>query len=177
MWGATCSPTLPPDPATVAPPIDRTVATDLFNATRFLYEGNPPIQTGVTPGVITPVRAAVVRGKVLTRDGAPLPGVRITVADHPELGQTLSRADGLFDLAVNGGGLLTIRYEKAGYLPSQRQITPAWQSYAWLEEVVLVAYDAQATLVNLTDSTTMQVARGSSVTDGDGERQATLLIP
>ncbi|HHW85535.1 MAG TPA: hypothetical protein GX400_04935, partial [Chloroflexi bacterium] len=47
----------------------------------------------------------------------------------------------------------------------------------WLEEVVLVAYDAQATLVNLTDSTTMQVARGSSVTDGDGERQATLLIP
>lgn len=177
LWGATCSPTLPPDPATVAPPIDRTVATDLFSATRFLYESNPPIQTGVTPGVITPVRAAVVRGKVLTRDGAPLPGVRITVADHPELGQTLSRADGLFDLAVNGGGLLTIRYEKAGYLPSQRQITPSWQSYAWLEEVVLIAYDAQATTVNLAASTSVQVARGGSVADADGERRATLLIP
>lgn len=148
-WGAMCPPTLPPDPATVAPPIDHTVATDLFSATRFLYEGNPPIQSGVTPGAITPLHAAVLCGKVLTRDGAPLSGARITVVEHPEYGETLSRADGLFDLVVNGGGALTIRYEKAGYLPSQRQITPAWQSYAWLEEVVLVAYDTQFTTVNL----------------------------
>jgi len=176
-WGATCPPVLPPDPSTVAPPLDRSVATDLFSATRFLYEGDPPIQSGVTPGAIEPVRAAVLRGKVLTRDGAPLSGVRITVVDHPEYGQTLSREDGLFDLAVNGGGALTIRYEKAGYLPSQRQITPAWQSYAWLEEVALVAYDTQFTTVNLADSTAMQVARGSSVADADGARQATLLIP
>jgi len=176
-WGATCPPVLPPDPSTVAPPLDRTVATDLFSATRFLYEGDPPIQSSVTPGAIEPVRAAVLRGKVLTRDGAPLSGVRITVVDHPEYGQTLSREDGLFDLAVNGGGLLTIRYEKAGYLPSQRQITPAWQSYAWLEEVALVAYDAQATTINLAASTTVQVARGSDVADADGARQATLLIP
>lgn len=176
-WGATCPPVLPPVPSTVAPPIDRTAATDLFDATRFLYEGDPPIQTGVTPGAITPVRAAVLRGKVLTRDGVPLFGVRITVPDHPQFGQTLSRADGLFDLAVNGGGLLTIRYEKAGYLPSQRPITPAWQSYAWLEDVVLVAYDTQTTTVTLANNPTMQVARGGSVADAAGARQATLLIP
>ena len=48
----------------------------------------------------------------------PLPGAVISILDHPEFGQTLSRADGRFDLAVNGGGILTVNYEKAGYLPA-----------------------------------------------------------
>lgn len=39
-------PPLPPDPATVAPPLDRTVATTVFDATAFLYTGTNPIQTG-----------------------------------------------------------------------------------------------------------------------------------
>jgi glucodextranase-like protein/Big-like domain-containing protein len=37
---------LPPDPRSVAPPLDRTVATDLASATAFLYTGNNPIQMG-----------------------------------------------------------------------------------------------------------------------------------
>ena len=47
------------------------------------------------------------------------------VLNHPEFGQTLSRADGIFDLAVNGGGLLTVDYQKAGYLKVQRQVSGA----------------------------------------------------
>ncbi len=34
--------------------------------------------------------------------------------------QTRSRADGLFDLALNGGGRLTVSYTKTDYLPVQR---------------------------------------------------------
>jgi RHS repeat-associated protein len=167
----------PPDPGTVAPPLDASVAGDLARDTAFLYTGPNPIQTGVAPGTIEARRAAVVRGTVLTREGAPLSGVRITVLGHPELGQTLSRGDGLFDLVVNGGGLLTVDYEKAGFLPAQRQVQAPWRDYAWLPEVVLIPADPRVSAIDLTSAAPIQVARGSVVTDDDGTRQATLLFP
>jgi len=167
---------LPPDPATVAPPLDQTVATNLATATSFLYTGANPIQTGVTPGTIHPKRAAVLRGKVLARDNTPLPGVKITLLNHPELGQTLSRADGMFDLAVNGGGVLTVSYEKTGHLPVQRQINTPWQDYAHLPDVVMIQLDIQVTPIDLNAAKPIQVAHGSSVTDSDGTRRATLLF-
>jgi hypothetical protein len=102
----------PPDPGTVAPPIDPTVATNIATATEFLYTGTNPIQTGVVSGTIEPKRVAVLRGKVMTRDGNPFPGVTISILNHPEYGQTLSRADGMFDIVVNGGGHLTVKYER-----------------------------------------------------------------
>lgn len=173
----TVEPPLPPDPATIAPPVDRTVATTVADSTAFLYTGPNPIQTGVAPGAIEAKRAAVIRGTVLTKDNTPLSGVTITILNHPELGQTLSRADGLFDLAVNGGGLLTVTYTKPGYLPAQRQIEAPWQDYAFLPDVVLIQPDPHVTPIDLTDPAPMQVAAGSSVTDSSGTRQAVVMIP
>jgi hypothetical protein len=166
----------PPDPSTVAPPLDRTVATTLAASSAFLYTGSNPIQKGVAPGTINPVRVAVLRGRVLTRDGTPLPRVAVTVLGHPEFGSTLTRADGMFDLVVNGGGLLTVQYVKDGYLNAQRQVEAPWQDYAWLPDVVLVQADAQVTAIDLTAATPIQVARGNPVTDASGTRQTTLLF-
>ncbi|HCU57142.1 MAG TPA: hypothetical protein DF984_02775, partial [Anaerolineaceae bacterium] len=167
---------LPPDPATVAPPLDYSVATSPYAATAFLYTGTNPIQTGVPPGTIEARRAAVVRGKVITRDGQPLSGVTITILSHSEYGQTLSRSDGMFDMAVNGGGYLTVNYQKTGYLPAQRQVNIPWQDYAWAPDVVLLTLDPQITTVNLL-TPSLQAARGSAHTDSDGTRQATLFFP
>lgn len=168
---------LPPDPAEVAPPLDPTVATTHQAATQFLYTGPDPIQTGVAPGTIDPVRSALIRGRVLDRDNRPLPGVTVTVLDHPEFGQTRSREDGWFDLAVNGGGYLTVNYAKDAYLASQRQSNVPWQDSVVLDDVVLIGLDAQVTTIDLTDTATpIQIARGSPVTDSDGTRQATLLF-
>jgi uncharacterized repeat protein (TIGR02059 family) len=160
-----------------APENDLTVATNLFDSTSFLYTGENAVQTGMAEGTIEEQRAAVIRGKVLTREGTPLAGVKITVVGHPEFGSTLSREDGQFDMAVNGGGLLTVRYEKDTFITAQRQVTVPWQDYTLLPDVVLIPYDNQATLVNLGGTETMQEARGSLVTDDRGARQATLLIP
>ena len=129
---------LPPAPETVAPSLDPTASISLKNATAFLYEGQDPIQTGVTPGAIDESRAAVVRGKVLAAGKQPLPGVTVTIKDHPEFGQTISRADGAFDLAVNGGGTLTLHYSKPGHLPAQRQVQTPWQDFAYAEDVILI---------------------------------------
>lgn len=166
---------LPPDPAAVAAPIDPTVATTLFEATAFLYTGANPIQTGVAAGTIVPPRAAVLRGRVRTHDGQPLPGVTLSIHSHAEFGQTLSRADGMFDLAVNGGGLLTVKYDKANFLSARRQVNVPWEDYAMLPDVVLIPRDAQVTTIDLTSSS-FQVARGSVVSDARGTRQATLLF-
>jgi len=169
---------LPPDPVSVAPPLDLSVATDIKSSTEFLYTGANPIQTSVTPGTIEARRVAVLRGKVLDRANAVLSGVKISVPDHAKLGQTISRADGAFDLAVNGGGLVAVRYEKAGYLSAQRQVNVAWGDYVNLDDVVLIPRDELVTRITLGATTTaMQVARGTVQTDADGTRRATVLFP
>ena len=167
---------LPPDPTEVAPPVDQTVATTIFHLTEFLYTGSDPIQTGVDPLDIEPQRTAVLRGRVLDRDDNSLDGVTITILDHPEFGQTLSRSDGMFDMVVNGGGELTVTYEKEGFLPVQRQVRVPWQDYTLMPDVVMIQVDDQVTPIDLTSSV-MQVARGSVQTDADGTRQATILFP
>lgn len=110
--------TLPPDPAPFAPPLDPTVAYDLGDAVSFLYQGAHAVQQGVTPGAIEERRLAWLRGEVQQRGGAPLPGVKVSVRDRPELGYTLTRADGVFDLVVNGGGIVTLDYERPGFFRS-----------------------------------------------------------
>jgi RHS repeat-associated protein len=169
---------LPPDPATVAPPLDPTGANSQFASTAFLYSGANPIQTGVAPGTIDLKRNAVLRGKVTDSSGAPLTGVTISIVTHPEFGQTLSRLDGMFDMAANGGGRLTVQYAKPGFLPAQRQVLTHWQEFTVLPDVVLLARDPQVTMINFGNGLpAMAIARGSMQTDADGSRQATVLFP
>ena len=171
------NPGLPPDPATVAPPVENGVATILAKSTEFLYSGSNPIQTNVAPGTIDAKRAAVIRGKVMDATGNPLPGAIITLLNHPELGQTLSRTDGWFDLAVNGGGQLTVNYRLSGYIPVQRQVQVPWQDFVQADDVVMVSRDPTVTTLNFTAAAAPQIARGSVTTDTSGSRQATVLFP
>ena len=168
---------LPDDPATIAPPLDDTVPTNIFSATEFLYTGINPIQTGVVPGTFEAHRVAVLRGQVLNRDGQPIPGVTINILDHVEYGQTLSRADGMFDLVVNGGGMLTLNYTQTGFLSAQRQVTVPWTDYTWLPDLIMLQLDPNVTAIDLTTNTTMQTARGSVISDSAGVRQATVFSP
>jgi RHS repeat-associated protein len=168
---------VPPDPATIAPALPASVVTTMLEATRFLYTGSDPVQLGVTNGTIQAEQAAVVRGRVIARDGMALAGVDVRIPGHSEFGFTRSRADGRFDLAVNGGGLLTVRFQRTGYLPAQRQVNVPWQDYIQMEDVALVPLDPVVTPIDLSAATTMQVARGSTAVDQDGTRKATLFFP
>lgn len=169
--------TLPPDPAKVATRIDPSKPTTVYDATRFLYEGPDPIQTDVEPGVIERKRVAVLRGKLLDRKGEPLPGVTVRAHGHPEYGTTMTRADGQFDLVVNGGGTVTVAYEKAGYMTVQRAVETPWRDYRWLPDVVMTRYDDRVTRIDLNADEPMQTARGTPVTDADGDRTATVMFP
>ena len=168
---------IPPEPETVAPPLDRTVSTTIVDSTAFLYTGPDPIQTGVAPDTIEPQRASVLKGKAVDRAGNPIPGVKISVLNHPELGETHTQPDGGFDMVVNGGGVLTVVYDIPGRLVVQRRCTPAWQEFEFVPDVVLIQPDPQVTTIDLSAPSGMHVAQGSPQTDSDGTRQATVMIP
>lgn len=167
---------LPPDPASVAPLLPAGATASFADAVAFLREGVRPVQRGLEEGVIDAERVAVLRGRALSASGDPLPGVTIRVRGHAEYGHTATRADGLFDLMVNGGGAVVLDYVREGYLPVQRRIQVPQHDFAWLPEVVMIAPDPQLTSI-VSGATGVQIARGSRVGDVDGERQTTVIFP
>ncbi|RUO94464.1 hypothetical protein D7Y11_04325 [Corallococcus sp. AB018] len=159
-----------------APPaIDRTIPTDFGASIEFLYKGPNPVQVGVAEGALDTRRIGVIRGKVMGRNGQPIVDARMGVLAHPELGHTLTNAQGEYSLAVNGGGALTLEVEKPGFLPVQRQVDVPWREFVPLPEVVLTALDSSVTAIT-PGATELQVARGSVVEDSAGSRQATLVF-
>jgi hypothetical protein len=90
---------------------------------------------------IDPVRSAVIRGEVLNPGGTALSGVKISIVGRPDYGYTLSRVDGAFDLAVNGGELLTLQYDGVDTFPAQRKVEVPWQGFAFAPDVVLIEPD------------------------------------
>ena len=82
----------------------------------------------------------------------------------------------MFDLAVNGGGKLSVKFERPGYCPAQRHVLTPWADYLCLPEVVLITMDPAVNPVVMGNNSPFQVARGSMQTDADGSRQATLML-
>lgn len=152
----------------VAPALDRTVPTTVTEAARFLYEGDDPLQKGVDRDALDARRIAVVRGKVEDPGGGPAAGVKVSVLGRPEFGWTLSRADGAFDMAVNGGGRLVFVYEADGFLKVQRSVQPAWQRYATLPAVALLSASTKVSRVRPGSG---EAATAERVEDEFGSRQ------
>jgi RHS repeat-associated protein len=157
-----------------AAPLDRTVPSSMFAIARCLFEGEDAPQRDVDAGVIDPKRVVVLRGRVLDENGDPLPGASVSVWNHPELGHTVSRVDGYFDLAANGGGQLTLAYELDGYLPARRHLGTSWRQFFVFPDVVLLE-NAAATRIDL-GAGEANLVEGSRVSDARGARQEVLLF-
>jgi hypothetical protein len=149
----------------MAPPLDRSVASTLSEAAAFLYSGKDPAQKNVDASVFDVRRVAMLRGKVVDREGAALAGVRVSVLGHKAYGYTMSRSDGLFDLAVNGGESLVLQFTKRFHLPVERATRPGWQRYQPIGEIGMVRQASNSTSVT-SDSAAPQVIKGDPA-DGD----------
>lgn len=159
--------------------VDPTVPVQFASSTEFLYTGATPIQTGVSSGTIDAERVGVVRGRVLDTNGSPFSGATVTILNHPELGQTVSRSDGWYDLAVNGGGALTVNIEASGRLPMQRTVKTSWHEFEVVPDVMLVA-PQNATGSFTQNGSTSQLVVGALTPNGedaDGARRVTLYFP
>lgn len=170
---AIAQPAIPLDPSRFATPLDE--ETSFAESIAFLYNGPDAVQTGVTADAIDPEQVAVLRGTVLAQNGQPLPGVKIQIFGHADYGQTISRADGQFDMVVNAGQV-TVCFELPGHLPTQRLVQAAWHDFTTLEDVVLLPMDSVVSTIDLTDDSKIQVAQNTPTNDDDGMRQSTLLF-
>jgi len=162
-------------PAGFEPPtIDLSVPTTTWAIASFLVSGPDAPQFGVAPNAIEKRRAAWVRGRVEDRDGLGLDGVLVSIPQHPEFGATLTRDGGEFDLLVNGGGELLLRFEQDGFYASDRRVRPQWDDTIVLDTVVLVEPDSAVTPVTFG---TPVVHAANEVEDDDGKRTARIYVP
>ena len=174
------APPQPPqaDPGVELPPVDPTVPTRVHEAARALAE-----QQGVPRETIREHRAAVLRGSVSARGEAagppePLAGVRVSVLGHPEYGHAVTREDGAFDMAVNGGGTYSLAFGKDGFLPLRRRVTAPWEDFAPVAAVVMTPLEAAAAqALDLRSDAPIHVLEASSPADDAPARRATLMVP
>ena len=170
------SPILPPDPVEIAPPLAQDAPQPFHETIEFLYSGSNPIQKDVQLSAIREDLVATLSGQVLDQDGTPLAGVKVTSLGKSELGYTISREDGKFDIAFNSGGFTTLKFERNGYATASRDIETRLQTMYGIEPVRLVKRDSKVTTLQI-GSDIAQVASGTPTTDERGTRTATVLIP
>ncbi|MBN1823854.1 MAG: hypothetical protein JW803_06015 [Endomicrobiales bacterium] len=170
---------IPPNPPEPPAPIEQeSISKNLTSdiSADFLFSGKNPVQIGISSSTIVSQRACILRGRTLDSNNNPLTLVEITILDHPEYGKTVSQKEGIFDMAVNGGGYVTLCYKKEGFLPVQRMVYAPWQDFASLPDVVMIPVDANVTNVDLSSLKDMTIVQGSAKSDEDGKRQATLVM-
>lgn len=153
--------------------MDPTGIPSFYQGIRFLFTGSQPVQTGIDTTVLQPDHVAVLRGRVAARDFGPLPNVSVGVLGHPEYGQTTSRADGRFDMVVNGGAPLTLRFNKAGFLEAQRSVEPKWADFTIVDSLALIGKTARVSVI---DTTVAVVAQARFASDANGDRRLKLFF-
>ncbi len=159
---------LPPGPGGNGIGFDRLI--DLINA-------DPPMQYDVVPGAIERELYVFIRGRVLDEHGQPLAGAKITANGQPDFGYAVSRADGHYEFATNGGGRVVLDIAKHGYLPAQKHVDTGWQDITRADDAWLKRLSDKVTVVSLDGSVSdVQPAAGEVEDDINGQRQGRLLF-
>ncbi|KAB2965485.1 MAG: hypothetical protein F9K16_01750, partial [Thermoanaerobaculia bacterium] len=143
----------------------------------YLWSGPSPAVFGVAEGALDCARVAIVRGRVLDDQGTAIEGALVRAPNDPGAGLALSRADGWFDLGVNGGGPVLLEISKAGWLTVWRTPVVAWNRLQGIDDVLLTPRSTLTTSVELASQTEMEPLRGPVESDAAGSRQATILLP
>ena len=154
-----------------APDANSFASTQFYQDARFLLSTTDSLESGADTTQFIPALVSIVRGKVTARDFSALPRVSVSILNHPEFGTALSRADGTYDLLVNGGRDLVIRLQRVGFLEVQRMLRVPANDFAIVDEVALVGRSNQRNVVSLTAG---QLVRGRFASDANGDR--TLLV-
>ncbi|XP_078241953.1 teneurin-2 isoform X8 [Pogona vitticeps] len=80
---------------------------------------------------------SLIRGQVVTTDGTPLVGVNVSFVKYPKYGYTITRQDGTFDLIANGGGSLTLHFERAPFMSQERTVWLPWNSFYAMDTLAM----------------------------------------
>ncbi|XP_067122609.1 teneurin-m-like isoform X2 [Centruroides vittatus] len=114
------------------------VTASFYHKMKFLIEEDS-VQSYSHRDEYSESRVAVLRGQVLNREGSGIMGIRVSVATDPQFGFTLTRADGWFDILVNGGGAVTLQFQRNPFHPIKRTILAPWNEIVVMKPVVMSA--------------------------------------
>jgi hypothetical protein len=124
-----------------------------------------------------PARFSLITGLVHNIDRSPLPGVTITVHSHAEYGSVTTDDQGRFSIPVEGGGTLTVVYEKQGLIPAQRKVYVPWNDNAIAEIVVMITEDPVGTTLTFDgNADTVVTHKSEDVIDDAGTRAVTMVF-
>jgi len=124
-----------------------------------------------------PKRFSVITGMVRDSDDVVLPDVTITILGKPEYGTVVTDVEGRFSIPAEGGGTLTVVYQKQALLPVQRNVYVPWNDNAIAETVVMIAEDAASTTLTFDGNPdTVVTHKSADVTDESGTRSVSMVF-
>ncbi|HFD14199.1 MAG TPA: hypothetical protein ENJ34_02745, partial [Epsilonproteobacteria bacterium] len=156
--------------------VGKELNTTNFNATHFgsAYTDNIPVDA--TLDSYDEKRFCMLTGRIVSEDGAPLQGVKVSIHAHPEYGTLLTDVNGTYYFGAEGGLTLTMRYSKAGYTTLDRKINAPVQDWGIAPQVMMLEEDTKTTAIDLSNPSTPQVHTSTMVTDDRGERCTALVF-
>jgi RHS repeat-associated protein len=122
-------------------------------------------------------RFSLITGLVQDSAGAPIVDVSITIHDHPEYGTVTTNAEGRFSIPVEGGGNLTVVYQKSGLITAHRKVYVPWNDIAISETVQMITEDPVSTTLTFDGNPDTVVTHQSTpVADEFGTRSASMVF-
>jgi len=122
-------------------------------------------------------RFSLVTGLVQGLAASPIGDVSVTIHDHPEYGSVITDAEGQFSIPVEGGGTITIVYQKDGLLTVHRKVYVPWNDIAIGKTIVMIAEDPASTTVTFDGNpATVVTHQSTQVTDEFGSRSCTTVF-
>ena len=135
------------------------------------------IPSDSTAEMYDPKRFALITGEVQNFAGSPLIDVSITIHGYPEYGTVVTDSEGRFTIPVEGGGMLTVVYQKDGLIPSQRKVYVPWNDNAIAEMVVMITEDPVSTTLTFDgNADTVVTHKSQDVVDESGTRAVTMVF-
>jgi len=124
-----------------------------------------------------PNRFSLITGIVHTIDDSPIQDVSITIHNHSEYGTASTDTAGGFSIPVEGGGTMTVVYQKDGLITSHRKVYVPWNDIAIVETIQMIAQDPVSTTLTFDGSPDTVVSHQSTeVTDEFGSRSCSMVF-
>jgi len=124
-----------------------------------------------------PWRFSLITGMVHAIDGSPMQDVSITIHSHPEYGTVTTDTSGRFSIPVEGGGTMTVVYQKGGVITAHRKVYVPWNDIAIAENIQMIAQDLLSTTIVFGGSPdTVVTHQSSKVTDEFGSRSCSMVF-
>jgi RHS repeat-associated protein len=124
-----------------------------------------------------PKRFSLITGLVQDGLGNPLSGVTVGLHSQPQYGTARTDNTGRFSLPLDGGGTVTVTYNKADYLEVHRQVQIGWNTIANAETIVMIQQDPASTSISFDgQASTILTHRSTPFSDSFGTRSLTMVF-